>query len=192
MFLYDREMKKKNTYIVYVDESNISASAGHSVYTSIFVMYVNKEIVSNQIIFIEKYLKISYTHWVDMPWKLRLKFAERIKKLDFICKTSLYKNPIIQEDVLEGFLNKITPTKSKTFKIIIDGKKGNKYKERLKIKLKNNGMICSNLIFVDDKGESLVRFADFMAGLIRSYIDGKNKYSQYMFDILKDKIKMLN
>lgn len=185
-------LKNKTEYIVYIDESNISASDGHSVYACIFIVYIKKELITNQLINIESDLKISYLHWVDMPWKLRIKFSEKIKNLNFICNFALYNNPIIQENTLENFLTKIVNTQNTKFKIIIDGKKGNRYKQRLKIKLKKIGIITSNLIFVNDKGEVFIRLADFMAGLIRSHTDDKNKHNKYMFDILKHKIKILN
>jgi hypothetical protein len=62
---------KKN---VYIDESNILSKTGHSIYTCVYIKYFNKENISQKIINIEEKLKISYTHWVDMPWILRVKF----------------------------------------------------------------------------------------------------------------------
>jgi hypothetical protein len=185
-------MKNTNTYMVYIDESNISSSVGHSTYASIFIMYMKKEFISNEINNIENILKISYIHWVDMPWKLRVKFAERIKNIDFVSNVSLYNNPIIQENALESFLTQVLNTENKIYRIIIDGKKGKRYEQKLKSKLKNHGFIFNNVMFLNDKTEIFLRLADFIAGLIRSHADDKNIYNEYMVNILKRKIKILN
>ena len=74
-------MENENTYTVYVDESNISANTGNSVYAAIFIIHFNKERTNYEMVNIENDLKISYTHWVDMPWRLRVKFTERIKRV---------------------------------------------------------------------------------------------------------------
>jgi hypothetical protein len=176
-------------HILYIDESNILSKTGHSVYVSLFIIYLNKNNISKNIIDIEKELKISYLHWVDMPWKLRVKFSEKIKNLNFLYKVVVYKNPIIQDKTLECFLSEIINFEDDVIKIIIDGKKGKEYGERLKNELKNKGIFVKNLMFVDDKKESLIRLADFMAGLTRSHIDDKNKYNTHMFNLLKYKIK---
>ena len=181
-------MKNKNPYIVYIDESNISAQIGYTCYASIFILFSNREKVANKVSHIESELKIAYTHWVDMPWKLRVSFSEKIQKLDFICIIKLYRNPVSQEKILDSFLNQIINSERKINRIIIDGKKGKRYKEKLKSRLKNSSDISYNLRFVDVKGNSLVRLADFMAGLVRSYKEDKNKYNEFMFDILKHKI----
>ncbi len=75
----------------------------------------------------EKQLKIPYVHWSEIPWKLRLKFAESIQNLDFFCKIVIYKNPIIQENSLENFLPKVILVYENIPKIIIDGNKGRDY-----------------------------------------------------------------
>jgi hypothetical protein len=183
-------MENKN--IVYIDESNISANIGHSVYVSIFIKYSNKEHVSYEMTNIEKDLKISYTHWVDMPWRLRVRFSERIKKLNFVCKIIIHINPIEQENALEFFLTQIINKENNIYRITIDGKKGKRYEQKLKHKLKNRGFILKDIMFLDDKKEILIRLADFMAGLVRSYTDDKNEYNQYMFKTLRHKIKILN
>jgi hypothetical protein len=71
------------TKIIYIDESGISSKIGHSVYVSLYIEFNINVDVSIRLVEIEKQLKISYTHWTEMPWKLRLKFAEKIKDLDF-------------------------------------------------------------------------------------------------------------
>ncbi|MBC7767035.1 hypothetical protein H7Y21_03525 [Arenimonas sp.] len=68
-----------------------------------------------------------------MPWKLRLKFAERIKEIDFSYKIIVYKNPIKQGSILEDFLYQIIKPDKFIYKIIIDGTNGVKYERRLKV-----------------------------------------------------------
>ncbi len=172
-------------YFVYIDESNISTNLGHSAYSCVFVLCINKDDI-------EKELNITYLHWVDMPWKLRIKFAEKIKNLDFVCKCTIFKNPINQEVVLTDFISNIINNDLFVSKITVDGKKPKHYISRLKKKLRKQGVIFDKLLFTNDKSESFLRLADFIAGLIRSYIDNKNESNEYMFDILKRKIKIPN
>ena len=190
--LYDYVMENNIKYIVYVDESNISSESGHSIYGAIFVYYCGKDFLSNKLLNIENNLKISYTHWSEMPWKLRIIYAERINCLDFICKIFVYNNPIIQYKVLEEFLLKILNTEDLVIKIIIDGKQGKRSEEKLRKILKINGFALNNLKFVDDKKEVMLRLADFMAGMYRSYLDNENIHNKYIFNLLKQKIKTLN
>ena len=185
-------LTNKNKYIIYVDESNILSKTGHSVYVGVFIFYVHKDIISDKVFSIESDLKISYTHWSEMPWKLRMMFAENISNLDFVCKVFICENPITQHKVLQDFLLKIKNIEDSVIKIIIDGKKGKKAEEKLKKFLKNNGFNPGDLKFVDDKKEVLVRLADFIAGTYRSYLDNKNKENVYIFNLLKHKIKILN
>ncbi len=179
-------------YIVYIDESNISTEIGNSVYCAIFIFIKDKDMISRKIITAEDKSNINYLHWVDMPWKLRIRFAEEIKSFDFICKVIIYKNPIKQEVVLDNFIENIINSEIGIMKIIIDGNKNSVYLHKLKRRLKNKGIKFSKLMFVDDKVDVLIRLADFIAGLARSYTDNKNKNNTYMFNILKNKIKILN
>lgn len=189
-FCYDFSMENK--YIVYIDESNILSKTGNSVYTAVYVKFLNKDCLGDKILVIERNLKISYIHWSDMSWKIRLKVAEHIKNMDFICKIIIYKNPIIQENILEDFLPNVIEVEDNLFKIVIDGNKGKDYELKLKRVLKEKVLKSHKVIFMNDKNEPLVRLADFMAGLFRSYIDNKNKENEYIYKLLKHKIKILN
>ena len=184
-------MKRK--YIAYIDESNVSTSKGNSAYVCLYILFENKEAINQKIINIEKDLKNLHTHWSEMTWKLRVKFAERVKNFDFNCKIKIYKNPIMQEKVLVDFLLEILKNESNTLvKIIIDGKKSAGYEIKLNRILKNLGLKSHKLIFMDDKKDSLVRLADFMVGLYRSYVDNENDNNTYMYNVLRSKIKILN
>ena len=183
-------LTNKTKYIVYIDESNILAKNGHSVYAAIYVRFLHKNDITEKITNIEKELKISYLHWVDMPWKIRIKFAEKVRKVDFICKMIIYKNPIIQEKVLEDFLLNIISSEDSLFKIVIDGNKSEKYENKLKNLLRTKDIKFYKIKFMDDKKDPLIRLADFMAGFYRSFLDNKNKENIYIHSLLKDKIKI--
>lgn len=182
----------ENKYIVYIDESNILSKTGNSVYTAVYIKFLNKDYFGEKVISIEKDLKIPYTHWSDMPWKIRLKFAKQLKSIDFMCKIIVYKNPIVQETILEDFLPKVIEREDNLFKIVIDGNKGKDYELKLKRLLKEKLLKSHKVIFMNDKNEPLVRLADFIAGLLRSYTDNKNKENDYIYELLKHKIKILN
>ncbi len=177
------------TKIIYIDESGISSQTGDSVYVSLYIEF-NKQIdVSNEITKIEKQLKISYTHWNEMPWKLRLKFAEKIKDLDFEVKAMVYSKPLLPDRGLKISLFEFVKNSGVSY-MFIDGKKNKKYEKELKSLLRDRGIKVYGLKIVDDKKESLIRLADFIAGSIRSYIDFSNKYSIFIFNLLKDKIEI--
>jgi hypothetical protein len=181
---------EKKKYLIYIDESNISAVVGNSVYCAILIFYCDRDRIGEEILYLENKLNINYLHWVDMPWKLRIRFGEEIRKFDFMCNVIIYKNPIKQDSILEDFLPKIFDINKDVYKITIDGKKNNKYIHKLNNKLKNRGVNFNKIIFTDDKNEVLIRLADFMAGLIRSYVDSKNRNNTYIFNLLKHKIKI--
>lgn len=182
----------ENKQIVYIDESNILSKTGNSVYVCVYIEYINKENISQKIKSIEKDLKISYTHWVDMPWKLRLRFADKIKNLDFNCKIVVYKNPINQSKILEYFLLKVVKKEDIVYKIIIDGNNGVKYERTLKSFLRYKGVKVYKIKFVDDKNEPILRLTDFIAGSFRSYLDNRSKNNAHINKVLKNKIKILN
>lgn len=182
----------KNKQIAYIDESNILSKTGNSVYVCVYVEYVNKDSISQKVIEIEKNLKIQYIHWVDMPWKLRLKFAEKISNLDFNCRIVAYKNPINQRDTLMNFLIKVIDFREDIHEIFIDGKQSKIFKLKFKTMLRKNGIKVYGLSFVNDKTEPLVRLADFVAGFYRSYINNCDKYAIDIYMLLNHKIKILN
>lgn len=183
---------KDKQYIVFIDESNILSNTGHSVYICVYIEFFNKNILDNSILEIENKLNIYYTHWIDMPWKIRLNFAKKIKYLDFFYKIKIYKNPIDQKCMLEKFILNTLDKKESIHNVIIDGKKGKKYERKLKSILNNNFIKIYKICIRNDKTEPLLRLADFIAGYYRSYIDNKNKYNEYIHNVLKNKIKTPN
>ncbi len=183
-------LTNKSKYILYIDESNILSKIGHSVYVGVYIRYLNKNILDKSILEIEHNLNIPYTHWTDIPWKLRIKLAQKIKNLDFECKIIIYKNPIVQNKALENFLLKITQNDDNLFKIIIDGKKSKKYTYNLRNILKDKGLKFNKIKFIDDKREPIIRIADFIAGFYRSFLDNKNKDNIFIYSLLKHKIKI--
>ncbi len=185
MLLYYYGMNK----IIYIDESGISAHIGHSVYVCLYIESDNYAEITTKIIEIEKQLKISYTHWTEMPWKLRLKFVEKIKDLDFEVKAISYKNPILPDVIFELALKRLLQKDEKIIKINIDGKKDKSYKKYLKKLLRNYSLEVNNIKMVNYKNEPLIRLADFMAGLIRYRLGNvSNNKTIELFDLVKRKI----
>jgi hypothetical protein len=185
---------KKNKYkhIIYIDESNILSKVGNSVYVCVYIDFLNNDNIAQKIIELEKKLKISHVHWVDMPWKLRIRFAEKIKDFNFICKIVVYKNPIIQDEVFKDFLIKVIKEEDLIYKIIIDGKKSKRYENDLKAILKDKGLKFHKIKFMSDKKEPLIRLTDFIAGFYRSYLDNWGNDNAYIYSLLKHKIKIPN
>lgn len=183
---------ENNKTSYYIDESNILSQTGHSVYACVCIEYFDKEKISQKIKDTEENLKISYTHWVDMPWKLRSRLAQEISGLDFSCKIVIYNNPINQKDILMNFLIKVAGSEEGAPEIFIDGKQSKIFKVKFKTLLRKKGIKVYGLSFVNDKTEPLIRIADFIAGLYRSYLDTDNKESVFIFNLLKHKIKILD
>lgn len=174
--------------LTYIDESGISSKIGHSVYVFLYIEFDNYKYISDRVIEIERQLKISHTHWTEMPWKLRLRFAEKIKDLDFEVSAAVYENPILPDAALKyALLEFVRDNDIKN--IFIDGKKNKGYEKELRGLFRNKGLSVYIRI-IDDKNEPPIRLADFMAGLIRSYISTSNGESIYMFNLLKNKIEL--
>ncbi len=91
---------------------------------------------------------------------------------------------------MENVFNRLLKSENNIFKIIIDGESSKKYENKLKAVLKNKGIKVYKIKFVNDKNDPLLRLADYMAGLIRSYFDKKNKDNTYIYDLLRHKIKI--
>lgn len=178
-------MKNK---IVYIDESGILSKTGRSVYVCVYVSLIHREYLSYKLLSLENELNISYLHWVDMPWKLRFKFADKIKKLDFMFKIVVYDNPIDQKNILKNFLLQAIDKDESIENIIIDGQRNNKAQVNIKSFLRKNGVKIYKIRFMDDKNEVLLRLADFIAGMYRSFIENKTKDSIFIFETLRHKI----
>ena len=185
-------MENNEKHSIYIDESGIISKIGHSVYALVYIKYLNEITVSEKILKIEKELHISHIHWVRMSRKIRLKLAQKLKNIDFTYTYIMYDNPISQEKALENVLTELLKSNDKIFKITIDGENVTKYEKYLKKMLKMRRIKVYKLKILNDKKEPLVRIADFMAGLIRSYFDSKNKDNIYMYKLLKQKVKIPN
>ncbi|MBC7766526.1 hypothetical protein H7Y21_00835 [Arenimonas sp.] len=129
-------MNQNDKFIIYIDESGILSKNGRSVYICLYVESLYEINLSQNVLKIEKDFKIAYSHWVDMSWKIRVKFAEKIKRLDYICKVVIYNNPIDQKNILKDFMIKVFRFEDRVSKIIIDGSQGKKYERKLKLFLK--------------------------------------------------------
>jgi hypothetical protein len=183
-------MENNKKWLIYIDESGIISKIGHSIYVLVYIEYSNEVNVSEHILKIEKDLNISHIHWVHMSRNIRLKAAKRLKNIDFVCRYVMYKNPITQSKALEGVLVELLKFGDTIFKIIIDGEKVSKFEKYLKKILETRGIKVYKLKILNDKKDPLVRIADFMAGLIRSYFDNADKDNVVIFKLLKHKVKI--
>ncbi len=124
-----------------------------------------------------------------MPWKLRIRFAEMIKDLDFEVKVVVYNNPVLPDIIFELALKTILNKEENIIKISIDGKKDKSYKKYIKKLLRSYGLEVNNIKMINDKNEPLVRLTDFIAGLIRYKSDNcHNNKTDEIFKVLKSKI----
>lgn len=176
-------------YNIYIDESGIIAKDGHSVYVLVYIDYLNESRIGEKIFKIEKDLKISHIHWVSMSNKVRIRVSKKIRHIDFSCEYVVYKNPISQRTALQNVLIELLKSQNKIFKIIIDGESSRKNENALKSVLKNRGIKVYNIVSINDKKDSILRLADFMAGLIRSCFDNKGRDNIYAYELLKHKTK---
>jgi hypothetical protein len=178
--------------IIYIDESGISPDQGYSVYVCLYIESKNRTYLNDKIIEIEKQIKISHTHWTEMPWKIRLKFVDKIKYLDFDVIATICKNPILPDILLKKVLIESTVIDSNIINIFIDGKKNKNYERELKGLLRNHGVKVYDLKIVDDKKEPLIRLSDFLAGLTRTYFNNDRDKNNifYIFNLVKNKIKI--
>ena len=75
------------------------------------------------------------------------------------------------------------------YTIFLDGKKPKWYEKRIKKVLRDKGVSINKLKSVKDSQVAGIRIADMVAGLSRSYFDGKNlKEIKPYFERLQSKV----
>ncbi|MBI5358743.1 DUF3800 domain-containing protein [Candidatus Amesbacteria bacterium] len=156
--------------IVFIDESGIDKTSGHTSVVFVYLQIRNAERFNSQVLEIEKKMGINYFHWADERWVNRKKFLNKISKLEFEFKSCKLINPsnisqkfetIIQSFVIEKHINHI----------IIDGKKPKWYSSRIKVNLRKRGVSVKKLRTGNDRSFPGLRVADGLAGLMRYYYD---------------------
>lgn len=159
---YDIEMENNKKYSIYIDESGIISKIGHSVYVLVYIEYINETIINEQVLKIEKDLKISHIHWVSLSKKVRIKVAKKLKEIKFNYIYQVHKNPIGQEKALENVLVELIKFDNVAFKMVVDGEGVDRYEKYLKKILRYRGIKIYKLKFVSDKKEPTLRVADFI------------------------------
>jgi len=173
--------------MIFIDESGIHKKDGHSTFILVYIIVKDKEEVEKEILAIERFHKIKFFHWSDLPWKLRSAFIKDVSKLSFSAKVAILKNPINPTNALMwSLLHLLT---EKNFKaIFIDGKKPRWVENKLKKILRDKGISVKKLKTVRAKSSPCVRLADAFAGLIRSYYDNPNGKAKPLWHLVNKKI----
>lgn len=166
--------------LIFIDESGIHKQIDHSTFVLSYVEAKNYDVLEQQVIEIEKSLKINYFHWAETAWKVKEIFLNKVLKLDFKVKVAILKNPVKPAEELERALSYMIIEKN-IKNIYIDGKKPKWYENRIKKILRTKGITVKKLKTVKDNQYAGIRLADMIAGLSRSYFDKRNleKISKY-------------
>jgi len=80
--------------IIFIDESGIHKQKEHSTIVLVYIEIVVLPELEQEILKIEKKLKIPSFHWAEHGWKVREKFIKAIASLKFTYKVAILQNPI--------------------------------------------------------------------------------------------------
>lgn len=179
--------------LVFIDESGIHKKTDHSSFVLAYVSVENEVRLNAAIERVEKELKIQYFHWADFGsrrgWETRSKFIERIAEMPFHFKYSIVRNPIApQESLFNAMVSLLTEKNIK--KVIIDGRQPKWYERQIKRSLRSRNFSIKKLKITRDTAEPALRLADSLAGLVRSYHDGKAEKARKLYKFLEDKNKI--
>ena len=172
---------------VFIDESGIHKAVDHSCFAFVYIEVSASEDISRQIEMIEHDLGIHIFHWAKRDWNTRTDFIKRIAKLDFKIKIAIIKNPIRFDSELENILSRLVIEKHIN-EIVIDGKKSKRYQKRLKKVLRDKGISVKKLRTGNDQGFPVLRIADAVAGVSRSFYDDPHGKSSHLYKLLEAKI----
>lgn len=156
--------------VVFIDESGTNKPVGHSTTAVVFVQVVNLEKFNQAIKEIKASLKIDSFHWSEERWEVRIKFLEKLMRLDFEVKVAVLKNPVNPEKMMRLVFQHLIVAGG-IRNIFIDGKKPRRYELDLKRELRAKGVSVKKLRTVNDKSQPGVQVADCLAGLVRRYYD---------------------
>lgn len=177
--------------VIFIDESGIEKSIGHSVFVLVYVCVENIEKLEKAIEEIEKNLKIERFHWADFGsnygWKIRENFIKKVSFLSFNFKFAVIDNPIYLPKTFEDLLRYFIVEKN-IKKIVIDGKKPKWYQRDLKKILRDKGISVRKIRTMHDESSPTLRLADGLAGLIRSYYDKPTERVEKLYSLFENKI----
>ncbi|MDE1974945.1 MAG: DUF3800 domain-containing protein [Patescibacteria group bacterium] len=157
---------------IFIDESGIHKRSDRSSFVAVYVGVRDETAVSRGIQDIERRLGISDFHWADFGsrrgWSIRRQFIIKVSKLKFSFKYRIVDNPI--DPVKELYDSMATLiTEIDVEKVYIDGKKPKWYESQIKRSLRCRGLSVKSIKTVDDRSCPMIRLADALAWLVRSY-----------------------
>src|SRR3989339_1238807 len=166
--------------VIFIDESGIHKKVDHSTFALVYIEIKNQALIDEQILELEKKLRIKPFHWRDHSWKIKEKFLQEALKLDFTAKISVIKNLADKPAGLEKIMTDMIIERNIKY-IYIDGKKPKWYEKKLKKILREKGIKTRKLKTVRSSQCPGVRLADMAAGLSRAFFEGRNldKISKY-------------
>jgi len=172
--------------IIFIDESGIHKQKEHSTIVLVYIEIVVLPELEQEILKIEKKLKIPSFHWAEHGWKVREKFIKAIASLKFTYKVAILQNPIYLPKELEKVLLHLVVEKN-IRKIIIDGKKPRWYERRLKKILRDKGISVRKLKTARADSSPGLHLADALAGLIRYHHDKPKSKAKNLYNLIKKK-----
>lgn len=136
-------------------------------------------------------MKIDHFHWAETPWKIKSVFVEKSLSFDFKVKVAVVKNPVNPNKEILRILPHLIIEKNINL-IVIDGKKPKWYERTFRNVLRQKGVSTRMLRMVKSEKEPIIRLADMLAGLVRSYFDGyKMENVERFYKRLEKKIEIL-
>jgi hypothetical protein len=182
---------KGNINNIYIDESGIHKKIDNSTFVLVYVESENVEKLEEEVCKLEKKLNIPYFHWSETVWKVKEKFLEKSLGFDFMVKIAVVKNPVNPSKEMVRLLRHLIVERN-IGTVFIDGQKPRWYERVLKGVLRSKGISVGKLKTVKAEKFPIIRLADLVAGLARSYYDDVNnpKFKKY-YSRLENKIEIL-
>jgi len=177
--------------VIFIDESGIHSTLGHSTTVIVYVEIEKLNRFNKDFTNILRKLNLMTFHWAEHGWKVRSSFLKKILKLDFIFKIAIFKNPVDVNKMYDIVFQQLI-TESNIRNIYIDGKKPKWYERKLKKILRDKGISVAKLKTVRKEiSQSGLQLADGLAGLGRCVVDNPNaKEAWGLFNQLKKEKKL--
>ena len=173
---------------IFIDESGIHKLTDDSTVVLAYVKIDDYPAIEDKVQTLEKQLGIETFHWAHTIWKVKKLFMDKVLSLPFSVKLAVIKNPVNIGKQLEKLLAHMI-IEHGVYTVFLDGKKPKWYEKRIKKVLRDKGVSINKLKSVKDSQVAGIRIADMVAGLSRSYFDGKNlKEIKPYFERLQSKV----
>jgi hypothetical protein len=175
--------------VICIDESGTHKREGKSVIVLVYVALDELEVLDELVLQAEKAAGIYRFHWSHRNWQMRKMFVEAIAKGNFKVKVAYITNPIILNKALIEALRHLIVERNIN-KIFIDGDKPKVYNRQLKKVLRDKGTTVRKIRSVNDESYPIIRIADAVAGLLRSYNDSPMGKSASLIKLVEPKIEL--